>query len=212
MASARPISAMNAYVACMHSRKSGTYQRVLDRVSPFRVSPAQRHSTTSNATRRTGVREPTDQKVATLSRLILARPKQGSQLTDDRGGRVGLDGERSSSGGARTPRGRPAQAGGYDEDMGARRELLEAKRDEITAIVRRHRGRSVAVFGSVARGDETNASDIDFLVEFEPGSSLFDLLHLQDELRSLLGSDVDVVSKGALKPRDAHIRREAVPL
>ena len=96
--------------------------------------------------------------------------------------------------------------------MGARRELIEAKRDEITATVRRHRGRSVAVFGSVARGDETNASDIDFLVEFEPGSSLFDLLHLQDELRSLLGSDVDVVSKGALKPRDAHIRCEAVPL
>ena len=96
--------------------------------------------------------------------------------------------------------------------MGARREFIDAKRDEITATARRHRGRRVAVFGSVARGDETSASDIDFLVEFEPGSSLFDLLHLQDELRALLGCEVDVVSAGGLKPRDAHILREALPL
>jgi len=78
--------------------------------------------------------------------------------------------------------------------------------------VRRHRGRSVAVFGSVARGDETAASDIDFLVEFEPGSSLFDLLHLGEDLEQLLGVPVDVVSAGGLKDRDEHIRREAVPL
>lgn len=78
--------------------------------------------------------------------------------------------------------------------------------------MRRHRGRSVAVFGSVARGDETAASDIDFLVEFEPGSSLFDLLHLGEDLEQLLGVPVDVVSAGGLKDRDEHIRREAVPL
>jgi predicted nucleotidyltransferase len=96
--------------------------------------------------------------------------------------------------------------------MGARRDLVEAKRDEICAIVRRHRGRSVAVFGSVARGDETETSDIDFLVEFEPGSSLFDLLHISEELEALLGVSVDVVSTGGLKDRDEHIRREAVPL
>ena len=79
-------------------------------------------------------------------------------------------------------------------------------------MVHRHRGRSVAVFGSVARGDETAASDIDFLVEFEPGSSLFDLLHIGEELEQLLGVPVDVVSAGGLKDRDEHIRREAVPL
>ncbi|MFN8017275.1 MAG: nucleotidyltransferase domain-containing protein [Acidimicrobiales bacterium] len=96
--------------------------------------------------------------------------------------------------------------------MGARRDLVEAKRDEICAIVRRHRGRSVAVFGSVARGDESATSDIDFLVEFESGSSLFDLLHISQELEALLGVPVDVVSAGGLKDRDDHIRREAVPL
>jgi predicted nucleotidyltransferase len=96
--------------------------------------------------------------------------------------------------------------------MGARRDLVEANREEICAVVRRHRGRSVSVFGSVARGEESPKSDIDFLVEFEPGSSLFDLLHISEELEALLGVRVDVVSAGGLKDRDDHIRREAVPL
>jgi predicted nucleotidyltransferase len=64
----------------------------------------------------------------------------------------------------------------------------------------------------VARGEDGNDSDVDLLVDFEPGSSLFDLLHLQDELEQLLRCRVDVVSRGGLKPRDEHIRREAVPL
>ncbi|HVW31966.1 MAG TPA: nucleotidyltransferase domain-containing protein [Acidimicrobiia bacterium] len=62
------------------------------------------------------------------------------------------------------------------------------------------------------RGEDDAGSDIDFLVEFEPGSSLFDLLHLQDDLSELLGVPADVVSAGGLKPRDDHIRLEAIPL
>ena len=96
--------------------------------------------------------------------------------------------------------------------MGERRAIVEAKRAEIVAAVHRHRGRSVAIFGSVARGDDTTVSDIDLLVEFEPGSSLFDLLHLQDELALIVSGPVDVVSAGGLTDRDDHIRREAVPL
>lgn len=95
--------------------------------------------------------------------------------------------------------------------MGQCRELIEAKRAEIREVVRRHRGRTVAVFGSVARGDESPSSDIDLLVEFEPGSSLFDLLHITEELEELLGVPVDVISAGGLKDRDDHIRREAIP-
>jgi predicted nucleotidyltransferase len=68
------------------------------------------------------------------------------------------------------------------------------------------------VFGSVARGEDTETSDIDFLVEFEPDSSLFDVLHLQEALQDLLGRPVDVVSAGGLTDRDDHIRREAIPL
>lgn len=90
--------------------------------------------------------------------------------------------------------------------------MVKAKREEIHEIVRRHRGRSVALFGSVARGDDMPDSDVDFLVEFEPGSSLFDLMDLQDALAELLGESVDVVSAGGLKERDDHIYREAVPI
>lgn len=96
--------------------------------------------------------------------------------------------------------------------MATLREQITARRDEILGIVEKHRGRSAVLFGSVARGDDTASSDVDLLVDFADDSSLFDLLHLQDELGELLGCQVDVVSTGALKPRDAHVLDEAVPL
>jgi len=96
--------------------------------------------------------------------------------------------------------------------METRRAIVEGKRDEINALVRPHHGRAVSLFGSVARGDDTDSSDIDFLVGFDEGSSLFDLMNLQDALEQLLGVSVDVVSLGGLKNRDVHIRREAVPI
>ncbi len=96
--------------------------------------------------------------------------------------------------------------------MGAHRAIIESKRDEINDLVRQYRGRTASLFGSVARGDDTPESDIDFLVEFEAGSSLFDLMDLQEALEQLLGVSVDVVSFGGLKDRDDHIRREAVPI
>ena len=90
--------------------------------------------------------------------------------------------------------------------------LIERHRTEILALVRRYRGRSIAVFGSVARGEATPDSDVDFLVEFEPSSSLPDLVHLEEALTGLLGVEVDVVSAGALLERDAEIRADAVLL
>jgi predicted nucleotidyltransferase len=96
--------------------------------------------------------------------------------------------------------------------VGAHRAIVESKRQEINDLVRRHHGRAVALFGSVARGDDTPGSDIDFLVEFDKGSSLFDLMDLQEALEDLLGVPVDVVSAGGLKDRDEHIRREAMPI
>lgn len=71
---------------------------------------------------------------------------------------------------------------------------------------------SFSVFGSVATGRDRADSDVDFLVRFAPGSSLVDLLHLQDDLAELLGRPVDVVSEAALKPRDCHILAEAVAI
>lgn len=96
--------------------------------------------------------------------------------------------------------------------MGALRDRVEQHKVEVLGIVEKHGGRSAALFGSVARGDEGDTSDVDLLVEFDAASSLFDLLHMQDELSALLGCRVDVVSEGALKPRDDHLRTEAVPL
>ena len=55
-------------------------------------------------------------------------------------------------------------------------------------------------------------SDLDLLVDFETGSSLFDLLHLTEELERLLGCRVDVVSTGGLKDRDKRILSEALDL
>lgn len=90
--------------------------------------------------------------------------------------------------------------------------IVEQQREQILGITRGHRGRSIAVFGSVARGEDGPESDIDFLVELEPGSSLFDLMRLEDDLRDLLGCRVDVVSVGALLDRDDDIRADAVRL
>lgn len=90
--------------------------------------------------------------------------------------------------------------------------LVDRNRTEILDLVRRHRGRSIAVFGSVARGEAAQGSDIDFLVEFDPSSSLLDLVHLEDALAQLLGVNVDVVSAGALLERDAEIRNDAIAL
>lgn len=68
-----------------------------------------------------------------------------------------------------------------DVDTKPLRELIEAHRGEIKAIVARHRGLSVAVFGSVARGEEGPHSDLDFLVELEPGTRQFEILELGAE-------------------------------
>ena len=88
--------------------------------------------------------------------------------------------------------------------------LFEEHREQIREIAARHHGRAIYVFGSVARGDVRADSDIDFLVDFEPGSSLFDLMRISDELEALLGCPVDVVSRAGLKDRDGHILDEAI--
>ncbi len=79
-------------------------------------------------------------------------------------------------------------------------------------VVHANRGKRAYLFGSTARGEDSASSDVDLLIEFEDGSSLFDVMHMEDQLRELLGVEVDVVSAGGLLPRDEHIRREAIPI
>lgn len=105
-------------------------------------------------------------------------------------------------------------AGGVSEvDTKPLRELVEARRQEIKAIVARHRGRSICLFGSVARGEGRDGSDIDFLVEFEPGTRPFEVLLLGAELEEALGVPVDVGTVELLRERlRPEVLAEAVPL
>jgi predicted nucleotidyltransferase len=92
-------------------------------------------------------------------------------------------------------------------------ELLGGKREEILRIAARHGALNVRVFGSVARGEADETSDIDFLVELEPGRTLFDLGGLLMDLRDLLGREVDVVTEQGLKTRiRPRVLQEAVAL
>lgn len=87
------------------------------------------------------------------------------------------------------------------------------RREEIIAVARRYGASDVRLFGSVARGDVTESSDVDFVVRFDPDRSLLDQGGLLMDLRALLGVKVDVVSEGALTGRFGQIvRKEAVPL
>ena len=91
--------------------------------------------------------------------------------------------------------------------------LLKSRREEILSIAARHGARNVRVFGSVARGEDDDKSDIDLLVEFESGRSLLDHAGLWLELQDLLGCKVDVVSERGIKPRIREcVLRESVPL
>ncbi len=81
---------------------------------------------------------------------------------------------------------------------------LRTRRSEIIEIARARGASRVRVFGSVARGEATETSDIDFLVDLEPDRSLFDLGGLLMDLQDLLHRNVDVVTERGLRPRVAH--------
>lgn len=90
---------------------------------------------------------------------------------------------------------------------------LREKREEILQVAARRGARNVRVFGSVARGEADAESDIDLLIEMEPGRSLFDMGGLLSDLEVLLGQRVDVVTEKGMRPRvREQALREAVPL
>ena len=93
------------------------------------------------------------------------------------------------------------------------RDVLQAQRADILRVATLHGARNVRIFGSVARGDEGPSSDVDFLVEFEEGRSVFDLAGLWQDLEELLARKVDVAEPEGLHwyIRD-RVLKEAVPL
>lgn len=91
--------------------------------------------------------------------------------------------------------------------------LIRDKREEILQIATLHGARNVRIFGSVARGDARPDSDIDVLVDMEPGRSLLDLGGLLMDLTDLLGHKVDVVTEKGLRARIRdRVLKEAVRL
>ena len=92
-------------------------------------------------------------------------------------------------------------------------ELLQTKREDILRTANRHGAFNVRIFGSVARGEADSESDIDLLVDMEPGRSLFDLSDLLIDLEDMLGCHVDVVTERGLRDRiRERVLKEAVAL
>jgi hypothetical protein len=91
--------------------------------------------------------------------------------------------------------------------------ILASQKDKIMDIARRHGATGIKVFGSIARGEGSSTSDLDLLLNMEPGRSLLDIIAIKQDLEDLLGISVDVVTENSLSPyaRDA-ILGEAVPL
>ena len=96
--------------------------------------------------------------------------------------------------------------------MTRRDTVLVRHREAIRAAAVRNRARSIALVGSVARGDDTDASDYDFLTDFLPEATLFDIAGLQIELAELLDAEVDVVYAAGLKDTHRGMTNDAIVL
>ena len=93
------------------------------------------------------------------------------------------------------------------------RELVRQHRTDVLRLAARRGVTDVRLFGSVARGEADQASDIDFLVQLGPGRSLLDLGGFLMDLQDLLGQRVDVVTERSLRPRvREQVLREAIPV
>jgi predicted nucleotidyltransferase len=92
-------------------------------------------------------------------------------------------------------------------------DVLQEHREQIIELAAKHGATDIRVFGSAARGEADELSDIDFLVRMMPGRSLFDLGALLMDLQDLLGRRVDVVTERGLRPRTRErVLRDAVPV
>ena len=91
--------------------------------------------------------------------------------------------------------------------------VLDMKRSAVRELVSRYRTANPRVFGSVLHGTDRDGSDLDLLVDALPGATLLDLGDLEDELKSLLGVDVDLLTPGDLPPKfRAKVLGEAQPV
>ena len=90
-------------------------------------------------------------------------------------------------------------------------ERLARNITEVRRIIAENGGKNPRIFGSVARGDDTDHSDLDILVDVDPADS-WSFIDIAPSLSELLGTAVDVLSSGGLLPKHRRILAEAVPL
>ena len=92
-------------------------------------------------------------------------------------------------------------------------ELIGSKREMILTLAGKYGVDRVRIFGSVARDEARTDSDVDFLVHFKNGRTLFDLIGFGQDVEELLGRKVDVLSERGVSPyMKDRIFKEAVPL
>jgi predicted nucleotidyltransferase len=90
---------------------------------------------------------------------------------------------------------------------------MRERRDEVLAIAKQHGAHSLRIFGSTARGEARPNSDVDLLVELEPGRSLLDLVAIKQDIEDILGRKVDVLTEAALSPYfKQRVLQDAIPL
>lgn len=93
------------------------------------------------------------------------------------------------------------------------RDDIQVRRDALHAIVRRHGGRNLRLFGSVARRQERPDSDVDLLIALDAGRGFADYLAMVEEIETLLGRRVDLVTEGGVSPFfRPYILAEAEPV
>lgn len=92
-------------------------------------------------------------------------------------------------------------------------DALATHRAAIRHVVESHRARNARVFGSVVRGQDTDSSDLDILVDPTPDTTLFDISAIRVELRKLLGVPVDVLTPNGLPDKfRSKVLAEASPV
>ncbi|MEW6184630.1 MAG: nucleotidyltransferase domain-containing protein [Thermodesulfobacteriota bacterium] len=89
---------------------------------------------------------------------------------------------------------------------------IEIPKNKIASFCQEHSIRRMAFFGSVLRDDFRSDSDVDILVDFQPEAKfgLFDIVRMQEELKNILGREVDLVDQTAIAQSPNYLRRKAI--
>jgi predicted nucleotidyltransferase len=108
---------------------------------------------------------------------------------------------------------RPSKANSPSEKARSLEDIRRTLKEHMPDLAKRHKIKSLGIFGSYMRGEAKKTGDVDLLVEFSETPDIFKFMDLEDDLTALLGKKVDLVTRPALKGnRGNRIIREVVPV